>query len=81
MVSSDPMSTARNTFEELLAQARQLPADEQQQLVARLQADKTVTPSEARREKAMKRWLARAGSGHADHADISSRKNEYLAEI
>jgi len=28
----------------------------------------------------MKRWLARAGTGHADAADISSRKNEYLAE-
>jgi hypothetical protein len=29
----------------------------------------------------MKRWLARAGSGHADFADISSHKNEHLAEI
>jgi len=28
----------------------------------------------------MKRWLARAGTGHADAADISSRKNKYLAE-
>lgn len=43
MVSLNRMSTARNTLEELLAKARQLPADEQQQLVARLQADKAVT--------------------------------------
>jgi hypothetical protein len=25
----------------------------------------------------MRRWLARAGSGHADTADVSSRKSHY----
>ncbi len=29
----------------------------------------------------MKRWLARAGSAHADVTNISGSKNEYLAEI
>jgi hypothetical protein len=80
MINSDTMNTARNTLEEILAQARRLPEDEQQQLVVGLQADKTAPPNESRRQKAMKRWLARAGSGHADRTDISSRKNEYLTE-
>lgn len=75
------MSTARNKLEEILAEARRLPEHEQQQLVADLQADKATPPSETRRQKAMKRWLARAGTGHADSADVSSRKNEYLTEI
>lgn len=74
------MGTSRNTLEEILAQVRRLPEEEQQQLVADLQADQSAPPSEGRRQKAMKRWLARAGTGHADVADISSRKNEYLAE-
>ncbi len=38
------------------------------------------TPSEDRRQAAMRRWLARAGMGHADVDDISSNKNRYLAE-
>lgn len=74
------MGTSRNTLEEVLEQARSLPEEEQQQLVANLQADPNASPSEGRRQKAMKRWLARAGTGHADVDDISSRKNEYLAE-
>jgi len=74
------MNTAPNPLEELLAQARRLPEDEQQQLVAGLQANRASPPSEGRRQKAMKRWLERAGSGHADRTDISSRKNEYLTE-
>ena len=30
---------------------------------------------------AMERWLARAGTGHADVDDVSSHKNRHLAEI
>lgn len=74
------MSTSRNKLEEILDQARRLPEDQRRRLVADLQADKGAPPSEARRQNAMQRWLARAGTGHADVADISSRKNEYLAE-
>jgi len=75
------MSTSsRKALEELLAQAQRLPEDEKQRLIADLQADKSAVPTEARRRNAMKRWLARAGSGHADVTDISRRKNEYLAE-
>lgn len=74
------MSTSRNKLEEILDQARRLPEDQRRRLVADLQADKGAPPSEARRQNAMKRWLTRAGTGHADVADISSRKNEYLAE-
>ncbi len=43
--------------------------------------DKSAALSESRRANAMKRWLARAGSGHADIANVSSIKNEYLAEM
>jgi hypothetical protein len=75
------MSTSRNKLEEILDQARRLPEDQQRRLVADLQADKNASPSEARRQKALQRWLARAGTGHADVADISSHKNEYLTEI
>lgn len=75
------MAAPSKTLEEILAQARRLPEDEKQRLVADLQADKDVRPSESRRQNAMKRWLARAGSGHADVTDISSSKNKYLAEI
>ena len=75
------MSTSsRKTLEDLLAQAQRLPEDERRQLIADLQADKSAVPTEARRQNAMKRWLARAGSGHADATDISAHKNEYLAE-
>jgi hypothetical protein len=73
------MAAPSKTLEEILAQARRLPEDQLQRLVADLQ-DKGARPSESRRENAMKRWLARAGSGHVDVTDISSSKNEYLAE-
>lgn len=75
------MAAPSKTLEEILAQARRLPEDQQQRLVADLQGDKGTHLSEGRRHNAMKRWLARAGSGHVDVTDISSSKNEYLAEI
>ena len=75
------MSTSHQTLEEILAQARRLPEDQRRRLVADLQAEKGAPASESRRQNAMKRWLARAGSGHADVTDISSNKNEHLAEI
>jgi hypothetical protein len=75
------MSTSsRKTLDEILAQAQRLPEDEKQRLIADLQAGKGAAPTETRRQNAMKRWLARAGSGHADAADISTHKNDYLAE-
>ena len=43
--------------------------------------DKSAALSDSRRANAMKRWLARAGSGYADITDVSSSKNGYLAEI
>ncbi len=75
------MSSSHNTLEEILAQARRLPADQRERLVADLQADQSASPSESRRRAAMQRWLARAGSAHVDVTDISSRKNEYLTEL
>jgi hypothetical protein len=75
------MSTSsRKTLDEILAQAQRLPEDEKQRLIADLQAGNGAVPTETRRQNAMKRWLARAGSGHADAADISAHKNDYLAE-
>lgn len=57
-----------DTLEEVLEQVRRLPEEEQQRLVADLQADQSASPSEGHRQKAMKRWHARAGTGHADVA-------------
>jgi len=75
------MSTSsRKTLEEFLAKAQRLPEDEKQRLIAHLQAGNGAVPTESRRQNAMKRWLARAGSGHADAADVSTHKNDYLAE-
>ncbi|MGB6604122.1 MAG: hypothetical protein WA747_04835 [Steroidobacteraceae bacterium] len=73
---------ARLTLEEILDQVRHLSEEERQRLVADLQANagRGRTPSEGRRRAAMRRWLARAGTGHADVDDISSNKNGYLAE-
>ncbi|HUA22511.1 MAG TPA: hypothetical protein VMA54_00180, partial [Steroidobacteraceae bacterium] len=62
-------------------QVRLLSEEERQQLLAELQADTGRTPSEDRRRATMRRWLARAGTGHAEIDDISSNKNRYLAEI
>jgi hypothetical protein len=73
-------TSSRKTLEEILAQAQRLPEDERQQLIADLQTGKGEVPTETRQHNAMKRWLARAGSGHADAADISTHKNDYLAE-
>lgn len=70
---------ARLTLEEILAQVRHLSEEERQRLVANLQGNAGPTPSEDRRRAAMRRWLARAGTGHADVDDISSRKNRHLA--
>jgi hypothetical protein len=79
------MAAPSKTLEEILAQVRRLPGllpgEEQQRLVADLQGDKRMRPSKGRRQNAMKRQLARAGSGHVDVADISTIKNKYLAEI
>jgi hypothetical protein len=72
---------ARLTLEEILDQVRLLSEEERQQLVAELQADTGRTPSEDRRRATMRRWLARAGTGHAEIDDISSNKNRYLAQI
>jgi hypothetical protein len=72
---------ARLTLEEILDQVRHLSEEERQRLVTDLQANAGRTPSEDRRRAAMGRWLARAGTGHADVDDISSKKNRYLAEI
>jgi hypothetical protein len=72
---------ARLTLEEILDQVRLLSEEERQQLVAELQADTGRTPSEDRRRATMRRWLARAGTGHAEIDDISSNENRYLAEI
>jgi hypothetical protein len=80
-VSSVSMN-ARLTLEEILDQARLLSEEEQQRQVADLQANAGGrTPSDDRRRATMRRWLARAGTGHADVEDISSNKNRYLAEI
>lgn len=79
-VSSVSMN-ARLTLEEILDQVRRLSEEERQRLVADLQANAGRTPSEDRRRATMRRWLARAGTGHADVDDISSKKNRYLAEI
>lgn len=75
------MSAPRLTVEEILDQVRGLPEEERRRLVADLQADPGPPPSEDRRRAAMQRWLARAGTGHADVDDVSSDKNRYLAEI
>ena len=61
-VSSVSMN-ARLTLEEILDQVRRLSEEEQQRLVADLQANAGRTPSEDRRRAAMGRWLARAGTG------------------
>lgn len=37
--------------------------------------------NEDRRRAAMRRWLARAGTGHANVDDVSSNKNRHLAEV
>jgi hypothetical protein len=74
------MAAPSKSLEEILAQARRLPEDQRQRLVADLQGE-GAPPIESRRQNAMKRWLARAGSGHVDVTDISSSKNKYLAEI
>ena len=76
-VSSAFMGAPQHTREEILDQIRQLSEQERRWLVAELQADHDLPPSEDRRRAAMKRWLARAGSGHADAADVSSRKSHY----
>ena len=68
-------------FCEILEQVRRLPEEERRRLVADLQADPGPPPSEDRRRAAMRRWLGRAGTGHADVDDVSSHKNRYLAEI
>ena len=73
-------TSSRKTLEDLLAQAQRLSEDDRRQLIADLQADKSAVSTETRRQNAMKRWLARAGSGHADATDVSAHKNEYLAE-
>jgi len=54
---------------------------QRRRLVADLQADPGPPPSEDRRRAAARRWLARAGIGHADVDDVSRHKNRYLAEI
>ena len=73
--------TSRFTLEEILDQARRLSEEERERLVADLQADAVRSPSDERRRATMRRWLARAGTGHADVDDISSSKKRHLAEI
>lgn len=69
------------TVEEILDEATHLTEGERRRLVANLQGENSESPSVYRRKNAMNRWLARAGSGHADIADVSSNKNQYLTEI
>ena len=69
------------TLDEILAEARRLPEGERKRLVADLQTDSPIGASQIRRQVAMKRWLARAGSGHSDFTDVSGSKTTHLAEI
>jgi hypothetical protein len=80
-VSSASMSVPRLTVEEILDQVRRLPEEERRRVVADLQAEPGPPPSEDCRRAAMRRWLARVGTGHAEVDDVSRNKNRYLAEI
>ncbi len=77
------LTTAVYAYYAYLSSVRQ-PRDleeERRRLVADLQGDPGPPPSEDRQRAAMRRWLGRAGTGHADVDDVSSHKNRHLAEI
>lgn len=75
-----PMSEGLRTFEEILEAARRLPEPEQHRLADELGNGHEAPPEERRRD-ALKRWRARAGTGHSDLTDVSENKNKHLADI
>jgi hypothetical protein len=69
--------------EEIFEQAKALPDDERRRLIDRLQESLRAKPPahDEGRAEALKRWLAMAGMGHTDHADVSTDKYKHLADI
>ncbi len=69
------------TLEEVLEAARGLPESDRRRLVAELEGSGNDMHSEARRKDALKRWLESAGTGHSNFTDVSTDKNQHLADI
>lgn len=70
------------TFEDILEAARRLPEAERRRLVEALSDDGGKETSGVRKRKvALERFLAMAGTVHADITDLSENKNKYLADI
>ncbi len=68
-----------DTVEEILDIAKQLPASERRRIVREL--EETLTANDEQAGAAMDMFLALAGTGHSDHADVSSDKGKHLAEV
>ena len=69
------------TLDEILDQAKRLSGADRRRLIEELENNGRETPPDERRKAAMKRWLARSGTGHSDFTDVSENKNRYLADI
>jgi hypothetical protein len=70
-------------IEDILAEARELSADQRRKLVDSLDeglADEQASTSESSRLAALARWVARAGTGHSDLTDVARDKYKHLAE-
>ncbi len=74
------------TVEELLEQAKHLPAKDRRRLIAELE-DSIVEQAEVpggtplRRSRGLAMFIAMAGTAHSDFADVSTNKGKHLAEI
>ena len=70
------------TVEQILEQAKHLSVDERRRLVEALEEALHGEDGglEAKRLAALDRWIARAGTGHSDFADVARDKYKHLAE-
>jgi hypothetical protein len=70
-------------IDDILADARELSADQRRKLVDSLEeglAEEQASTPGSSQLAALARWVARAGTGHSDFTDVARDKYKHLAE-
>jgi hypothetical protein len=76
------LPTTMQSLEDLMRAARRLPPEDRRRMLEDLEASlRDDEPPEDDRRAALERFIARSGSLHSEHTDVSSDKYKHLAEV
>ena len=81
----DNRGVVMRTVDEILEQAKRLPAEDRRKLIDALREDvsdeQTDREEEAKRLAAFDRFLSRAGTGHSEYTDVARDKYKHLGDV